>query len=494
VAKAKKPATTSSKASQASKPKTTRTSAAEQQKIKSQAADDKASETPSSTDLVSTEASAPKPSVPDATTVSPKPATAPQSNFSSASASEAKASPPKSSDPVTGAKGPDATKTGSDKDSLKDDKTTPADTSKVATGSVDKPSDKPAQKPDAIPPKNATLLSSSPAQNASRTPPVAQTKRRSVFWPLLLGGMLAAGIGFFAAEMDLLNMRGDNPTLQAALDRQQQEIDALRETQSTSPVIGDAPAPPAPVEFPALDELTAQVASISESLTGLQARLDDVEQRPVAAPEGSGMDGAAFEEELTALKSSIEAQRAEIEALLDNAQTVEEATAIAARQAATQAALTRIDVAVNTGQPFASALADLQSSGVDDIPPALGDLADSGVATLNNLQTRFPENARAALDAARVNAPEARETGFSGFLRRQLGARSVAPREGTDPDAVLSRTEAAVRDGRLTDALAEIDTLPDVAKDAMQDWLTDARARQAAQEASDTLSQRLTAN
>ena len=51
-----------------------------------------------------------------------------------------------------------------------------------------------------------------------------------------------------------------------------------------------------------------------------------------------------------------------------------------------------------------------------------------------------------------------------------------------------------MRDGRLTDALAEIDTLPAPAQDAMAEWLADARGRQAAETAANELSQRLTAN
>ena len=79
-------------------------------------------------------------------------------------------------------------------------------------------------------------------------------------------------------------------------------------------------------------------------------------------------------------------------------------------------------------------------------------------------------------------------------MRRQLGARSVQPREGSDPDAVLSRAEAAVRDGDLSEALNELDNLPEDVQSAMADWLADARARVAAEAAINDLSQRLTAN
>jgi hypothetical protein len=84
--------------------------------------------------------------------------------------------------------------------------------------------------------------------------------------------------------------------------------------------------------------------------------------------------------------------------------------------------------------------------------------------------------------------------GVGGFLKRQLGARSVAPRDGSDPDAVLSRAEAAVRDGRVGAALTELETLPPEVQSAMEDWLAQARTRADAEQAVQDLSERLTAN
>jgi len=46
----------------------------------------------------------------------------------------------------------------------------------------------------------------------------------------------------------------------------------------------------------------------------------------------------------------------------------------------------------------------------------------------------------------------------------------LTPREGDDPDAVLSRAEAALRDGRVDETLALIATLPAEGQAAMMDW------------------------
>ena len=60
--------------------------------------------------------------------------------------------------------------------------------------------------------------------------------------------------------------------------------------------------------------------------------------------------------------------------------------------------------------------------------------------------------------------------------------------------SALSRAEAAVRDGGLDAALGEIAALPEDVQTVMQDWLDDARARNAALQAAQDLSQSLTAN
>jgi hypothetical protein len=304
-----------------------------------------------------------------------------------------------------------------------------------------------------------------------------------VFWPLVFGGAIAAALGFLAAEMNVLGTRDNNNDLRTQLIEQQAQIVEL---QSAEPQVPD-------MEFPELDALTNDVATLSEKLSAMETRLIDVEKRPIS--EGSSTAAvAAYERELEALQASVQEQRSEIEGLLDNALSVEEATADMARTATLQAALTSITAAINGGQPFASEVSELEANGMGDIPAALTDTADTGVVTLINLQTRFPDTARAGLSTSRADGTGEEAGGVGSFLRRQLGARSVAPREGTDPDAVLSRAEAAVRDGQLADALTELDTLPENTQAAMQDWLADARARQAADAATQDLSQRLTAN
>ena len=466
---ATKPAGTTAKPSTAKPKPAAKTSAASADKTATgKASDDKASAKPESVKTTDTAPSAAKASdAKEATTATVK-------TGGSDTAAKA-ASPATTANASTSAK-PETKPSDTKSDAKPDAKDVKPDTAS------DKPAT-PAPKPAT---STASTTSAKPATPTKTPPPVTPVaepeKRGSVFWPMLFGGIIAGGIGFAVAEYDLLEQAGLRPAdtsqtnLSDTIAAQEARIKALEETD---------PAP-APTDDAALQEVQALVAELA-------TRVDDLGNRP-AAEAPAPVDTSAFEEELAALQSSVETQRDEIQRLLDNALSVEEATAQAAQAATLQSALGRIVSAVTTGQPFEAEIADLKANGIQDVPPALADTAATGVVTAANLQDRFPDAARASLAAARAASPDVDGGGIGGFFKQQLGARSVAPRDGDDPDAILSRAEAAMRDGRLADALAEVKALPPEAQEPLSEWLSDAQARHDAQDAVQTLTQRLTAN
>ncbi len=103
----------------------------------------------------------------------------------------------------------------------------------------------------------------------------------------------------------------------------------------------------------------------------------------------------------------------------------------------------------------------------------------AGVPTLATLQAEFPTAARAVLDAARAETADQAGWGarLLDFLAAQTNARSVTPRPGDDPDAILSRAEFALRDGRLAEALAELQALPAPLQAPLAGWTAQAEAR-----------------
>lgn len=176
---------------------------------------------------------------------------------------------------------------------------------------------------------------------------------------------------------------------------------------------------------------------------------------------------------------------ADLAAAREEAERLEQEALAAAEAAEARAALNRIATAVETGAPFADALAGLNA----DLPAALNDAAEAGVATTADLVADFPAAARAALATARAEGVSDDAGGLGGFLRSQFDVRSTTPQEGDGPDAVLSRAEGAMKEGRVADALAELEALPEVARAELTDWTARAQERSDVLDALATLSE-----
>lgn len=315
---------------------------------------------------------------------------------------------------------------------------------------------------------------------------------------MLLGGLAAGAIGIGAAQyipegfLPFGAQSEDITTadLQAALDEQAARIADLNnkvEAAAQGPDLSGIETAQESIAA-SVSDVSSQLADVKSQLSTLDSRLTDVEQRPIT--EGaSDAAVAAYERELRALQDAMAAQRSEIEAMTAEAQQMEDNAEATAQATMRRAALTRIQTALDAGTGFAPALADLRTAGAE-VPEALETVAEDGVASLTALQESFPEAARRALAASRSVATDD-GGGFSDFLFAQLGARSLEPREGNSADAVLSRAEAALREGRLNDALAEIESLPEQGRAELSDWAGKAARRLDAVAAAQALGENL---
>ncbi|WP_297770853.1 hypothetical protein [uncultured Roseovarius sp.] len=335
------------------------------------------------------------------------------------------------------------------------------------------------------------------ASNAETDPtpsPVVRTEqvhvRKGGFWSMVLGGAVAAGLGVYAAPYvlppDWFTQADDQfeTQVEAALsehDAQLADLGSRLEGFSVPPDLSDE-----------IDGLGETMTALTEQISELETRVAALEDRPAPTGDGTGPSS----EDLSALRSSLEEQAAELEAQGDALETLRsdaEARESAARDSALgalrRAALTRVMTALDSGSEYTAALDDLRETGAE-VPAALADQADSGVPTQSALTDSFPEAARAALAAARAETDDIAE-GVGGFLKNQLGIRSLSPREGDDPDAILSRAEAALAEGRLGDALSEIEALPEGARAALDGWAAEATRRQEALSAAEALADHL---
>lgn len=342
------------------------------------------------------------------------------------------------------------------------------------------------------------------------------TTRRGGFAPALIGGVLAASLGFLAARTEILDpilpgalkSNGTAEAMAALQDADAKQAEALAALRAEIAAFDQPDLAPLNAQLSTLqaeiasskaeaDSQRAHLRDLEARLVSLDTRVEELEKRPMT--EGASDEAiAAYDRELAALRDAIAAQRADVEKMIDEARAteaaariLEENAATAARHARNQAIVARLHSAVNSGAPYGATLAELVSAGVA-VPDALNVSANTGVATLAALNDAFPSAARAALAAVRAQGDKG--GGITGFLQRQLGARSVEPREGDDPDAILSRAEAAVTGGDLAKAIEEIAALPDEARAAMQGWVDKAATRLTALQAADELAQSLNTN
>jgi hypothetical protein len=342
-------------------------------------------------------------------------------------------------------------------------------------------------------------LEKPPEPAATRT---VVERRGPGFVPLVLGGVVAAGLGYLASSYELIpGLGGDDRTaeIEAALDRQS---DVLTDLQSQVSELASAEAPSVDLS-PVTEEMASLGVRLDETASAIESlseRVTVLEERPVFSGDISA-DAAEAAEAVAAMEEQMRAQEEEAARLAAEAQEAQDAAAeaIAAAEAEAEAARVRAEaeaalqsvrLAVTEGQPYAEPLSTLSETA--EIPEALVTNAESGVVSLEALQDSFPPAARDALPVAiRETAGDGALDRFTAFLQGQVAGRAIEPIEGDGPDAILSRAQAAVSDGELQTALAEISALPEAAQAEMADWAAAAETRVEVVTALDSVAQAL---
>ncbi|MCK0169024.1 mitofilin family membrane protein [Jannaschia sp. S6380] len=320
-------------------------------------------------------------------------------------------------------------------------------------------------------------------------PPTIVERRGPGFVPLVLGGLLAGAIGY--AIPTFLNPDDDVPAvdiarveaLEAEIARLNAEVppdvdlsgleggqaDLGTRLSDLSDRIDALEARPAPAEV-------AETAAENVDLSGLRADIEAVSQEIAALREefdgsreetGDRVDGLSTD--LEGLRADLGGRLDTVETRLDEVSTLAETAEADAEALAREAARNEVTLALQSGAPYAEPLSVLE-----DVPEALAAPAETGVPTVTALATDFTPLAREALRAGRAAEGE---TGMASLFRNAVNARSLEPREGDDTDAILSRAEAALRDGDVEGALAEVTALPEAAQAVLADWIARARTR-----------------
>ncbi len=351
----------------------------------------------------------------------------------------------------------------------------------------------------ADPDTDKDVLMLEPAALAPAAAPIPPPVRRSGV-PAAIGGALAALFGFGLAQVvpggwplqgtDAMEATiAEQATLiatqQAEVARLGIELEAVSARPAADPDLPERLAAleaaiPAPFDDAAL---MARMNAIEDRLKAIEALPVDGSGASPAALAAQAATLAALQAEVAALRenagsttdieAATEAAAARVAAAEQQAADVRAAAEVDAARAEQRAALRQIDVALEGGGPFASALSAFDPA---VIPAVLAENAAGGLPSVTDLQAGFPDVARAALDASlRADMGDGWSERITRFLRTQTGARSLTPREGDDPDAILSRAEAALMEGRLADCLTELAAMPAEGQAAFSDWIKSAQ-------------------
>jgi len=309
---------------------------------------------------------------------------------------------------------------------------------------------------------------------------------------LILGGIIAGLIGVLAARYidDFLGRTAEGPTpadnaatisgQTAQLADQKAQIAALQTTVEELaardvPAAIDAAVAPLSATF---GEATGRLETLSTELSALSERVETIAMRPTATGVEPQEFDAALEDFRDELRAAIDSAQSEIEDARATAEQISDNAFKAEQEAVARAAWSQVRAALDAGSPYRESLEEVRNAIEVPVPEPLVAHADSGIASLASLQGEFPSAARNALEASiRATAGDGAMDRLTAFLRVQTGARSLTARDGDDPDATLSRAEAALRDGDVASALSELTGLPESGQATMSDWASAAQTR-----------------
>ena len=205
-------------------------------------------------------------------------------------------------------------------------------------------------------------------------------------------------------------------------------------------------------------------------------------------------------DDVVLLSGQVGALSTRVDALAEGLEQLQQRIASTDERRTQAAALARtvaqLDAAVEQGAPFEDLLDGLQGHEdpvVLEAAAQLEPVAASGVPRLATLRSSFDDVANQIVHAAQVPQGEGLLRKAAGNLMSLVTVRPVgADVEGDSAAARVARAEAALDDGNVAAAVAEVEALDGPAAAAAAPWLAEARPRLAAETALHTLQDRAT--
>jgi uroporphyrinogen-III synthase len=260
----------------------------------------------------------------------------------------------------------------------------------------------------------------------------------------------------------------------------------------------------------ALERLESRQTAIRQQIDGISPRIDALERsitalkQSIAAIEGQETGGSQAQVELKELTDRIallEAQAATASELAQQVRSLQAITVVAqdtaSKLATTVVAVGQLSRAVGDGAPFIRELAAVKALGGDDadiaeVAAALQPYAASGIPTIAELRSTFPETANAIVAAQPVTEGNAWTDKVIDRLASLVTVRRTGPGAiaAGGVDGIVAQAETALASGDLPSAIGALETLTGAPAQAANAWLGRARARVSAEQAMATLQQR----
>jgi hypothetical protein len=154
------------------------------------------------------------------------------------------------------------------------------------------------------------------------------------------------------------------------------------------------------------------------------------------------------------------------------------------KSAAAAIAFANLRAAVNAGRAYAPELVAMEAARADQADlMALAANADTGIPTVADLTRTFQAAKEASLAAVSSPADASILESLLSSVRSAVKIRRIdAANTGDDAEAVLARAGTELKQGALAEAVTEIETLSGPPRQAMEQWLGEARARISADE------------
>jgi hypothetical protein len=269
-----------------------------------------------------------------------------------------------------------------------------------------------------------------------------------------------------------------SPELAAAFNALKARVDGMAEQLETSAYVTEEDA----ARFATQDDLrSARTAMTANMSTAIQGMPDPETLVSITDLDAVKTDLGAQLTELTDRVGAAETAAADAQEASTTAVSQVEG---AIRDASVKSAVAVLTSQINSGVPYAGALTELASLTGKAAPDALLASAETGLLTERDLLQNFAGPAQDAVAAEiRSDSGDGVFGSASARIEAILEGRPKTEQEGDDTVAIISRIEARLKEGDLAAALAEVDTLPEVAQTAMGAWVEQLRSRVGADEA-----------